>query len=409
MLSEDSIKMKSKSYYKVTMSFVVMVLMLFLNGCGFIDSLDLIKEISFDSNFGTPVESIKGFAGKKIEEPSSPTKEHYIFSGWYIDQEFTEKFVFDKLPSDHIILYAKWDGTIHETPEGLRLLLKDDGFYGIESYVGTNPILIVPESYNGISITSVEILAFKGNHIIESITLPKTITLLRYGSFFSANYLTYFMIPSSVTHMEEEVFFNCVSLSEIEFETGSQLTVIGDRTFYGASALISITIPESVQVIGDFAFAECALLRYVIFDSNEVLTSIGECAFIETNLRFIFIPPSVTTIKFHAFDISKFSTIIYVKSETHPSGWDEHFFDGMAEVEWGSTRKLIYMTYAKPDGQILFVKPAASGTTIVFTYPDSSEGWFQGYYFDQELTLLFTLTTHPNESYTVYAKLVDLN
>lgn len=50
--------------------------------------IDKLKEqttytITFDSKGGSEVKSITAEAGAKIEAPNNPTKENYIFVGWY--------------------------------------------------------------------------------------------------------------------------------------------------------------------------------------------------------------------------------------------------------------------------------------------------------------------------------------
>lgn len=64
--------------------------------------------ITFDTLGGTEVIAISQLSGTNIIAPENPTKTGYIFVGWYIDDEFIEKFEFDTTPEENIILYAKW-------------------------------------------------------------------------------------------------------------------------------------------------------------------------------------------------------------------------------------------------------------------------------------------------------------
>lgn len=66
-------------------------------------------KITFESNGGSIVDSIEGYKDDIITEPDAPTKKYYKFGGWYTDEEFTNKYVFDKMPEENITLYAKWD------------------------------------------------------------------------------------------------------------------------------------------------------------------------------------------------------------------------------------------------------------------------------------------------------------
>ena len=64
--------------------------------------------LSFDTNDGTSVESIKAAYGEKVKEPAAPTKDGFVFDGWYKDSELTEKFDFTKGVTGSAIIYAKW-------------------------------------------------------------------------------------------------------------------------------------------------------------------------------------------------------------------------------------------------------------------------------------------------------------
>ena len=65
--------------------------------------------ITFESNGGSPVESIKAKTDESITKPTDPTKEGHIFKGWYEDKNFSKEFKFDKMPAENITLYAKWE------------------------------------------------------------------------------------------------------------------------------------------------------------------------------------------------------------------------------------------------------------------------------------------------------------
>ena len=68
--------------------------------------------VSFDSNGGSEVASVKVTSGSTIEAPTAPTKEGYTFAGWYKDNNtFQNIFTFgtggEKITAD-ITLYAQW-------------------------------------------------------------------------------------------------------------------------------------------------------------------------------------------------------------------------------------------------------------------------------------------------------------
>ncbi|MFA6800747.1 MAG: InlB B-repeat-containing protein, partial [Acholeplasmataceae bacterium] len=100
--------------------------------------------ITFDSNGGSAVEVISNNGGVSINEPNEPTKDGYVFAGWYSDQEFTLNFTFNYMPYESVILYAKWvdeasytgyyDGAAGLYGDQLESFLYEiihDGFHGV--------------------------------------------------------------------------------------------------------------------------------------------------------------------------------------------------------------------------------------------------------------------------------------
>ena len=68
-----------------------------------------MKEVSFESNGGSAVEPIETLEGQNIVAPVEPTKEGYVFEGWYTDADLTNLFDFNEtLINENIKLYAKW-------------------------------------------------------------------------------------------------------------------------------------------------------------------------------------------------------------------------------------------------------------------------------------------------------------
>lgn len=69
--------------------------------------------ITFDSKGGSEVEAIASGYNEKITKPVDPIKEGFDFAGWYINEEFTEEFVFIKMPAEDFTLYAKWVSNVY--------------------------------------------------------------------------------------------------------------------------------------------------------------------------------------------------------------------------------------------------------------------------------------------------------
>ena len=66
--------------------------------------------VTFNSNGGTKIAPKEVVSGVKIKAPSTPTKDKYLFRGWYEDDTFSIPFDFNNTPiTADITLYAKWE------------------------------------------------------------------------------------------------------------------------------------------------------------------------------------------------------------------------------------------------------------------------------------------------------------
>jgi uncharacterized repeat protein (TIGR02543 family) len=88
-----------------------LIVVLFLSAC---NNNGASFEINFDTNGGSTVKSITYDGSNAITIPDNPTKEGYIFDGWFWDNEtFENPFIANSLLDtpieDEITLYAKWN------------------------------------------------------------------------------------------------------------------------------------------------------------------------------------------------------------------------------------------------------------------------------------------------------------
>lgn len=113
-------------------------------------------KIKFDSCGGSSVEDSSVRAGSVLNEPEKPTKEGYIFDGWYTDRDHTTKYDFSKKVSSSFTLYAKWkeENKINEDNsendkwvDPFTDVKETDWFYNSVKYVNMNGY------FNGVSDT----------------------------------------------------------------------------------------------------------------------------------------------------------------------------------------------------------------------------------------------------------------
>lgn len=64
--------------------------------------------VSFGTDGGTSVKSQTVSKDTRANEPKEPTRDGYIFGGWYTDKNFTKEFDFSEKITKSVKLYAKW-------------------------------------------------------------------------------------------------------------------------------------------------------------------------------------------------------------------------------------------------------------------------------------------------------------
>ena len=86
------------------------------------------------------------------------------------------------------------------------------------------------------------------------------------------------MIPKHVTKIGKYAFSCCNSLTKIDFQSNSELKIIGNRSF-NESSTKSIIIPRSVYIIGSKAFNKCKEIKTIDFQNESELKIIGKKLF----------------------------------------------------------------------------------------------------------------------------------
>lgn len=92
-----------------TLNVIIVVLCAALVICMAIGVANRGYLVSFDSVGGTTVESQKRLYGELLEAPAPPTREGYVFDGWYRDINLTMEWDLDEdTVTEPMTLYAGW-------------------------------------------------------------------------------------------------------------------------------------------------------------------------------------------------------------------------------------------------------------------------------------------------------------
>lgn len=101
-------------YAKVNISvralnIIIIVLALAIVVCMYAGISNAGFQVNFDSQGGTVVESQKRMYGELIEAPEPPTREGYVFDGWYLDRDALRLWNLDQdIVTESVTLYAGW-------------------------------------------------------------------------------------------------------------------------------------------------------------------------------------------------------------------------------------------------------------------------------------------------------------
>ena len=168
----------------------------------------------------------------------------------------------------------------------------------VTGYTGAGGVVTIPETINGLSVTSIGLNAFRNKTSLTSVTIPGSVTSIGSYAFSGCTGLTSVTIPNSVTSIGSEAFRDCTGLISVTIP--NSVTTIEREAFYGCTGLTSLTIGSGVTSIGDNAFAACTGLSSVTIGSG--VTSIGSGMFqLCIRLTSVTIPNSVTSIGDFAF------------------------------------------------------------------------------------------------------------
>ena len=242
---------------RIIFVFAILTMALVLS-CAFVacnktDTTDAPKKeftITFDTQGGSEVKPITIAEGATITLPNNPTKEGYVFAGWYLSNALVEEFNITKTITGNITLYAKWieDSGIRRPSEGLEYSLNSDGNGYTVTGIGTctDKELIIPSEYNAKPVTGIGNSAFSGCTWLTSVIIPDSVTSIGGSAFEDCTGLTSITIPDSVTRIGYSAFDGCIGLTSVTI--GNGVTSIGNNAFDGCSEITSISGSSDVII-----------------------------------------------------------------------------------------------------------------------------------------------------------------
>ena len=171
--------------------------------------------------------------------------------------------------------------------------------------------------------------SFSGCSNIEELDLSNSkLTNIPKGAFAYCKNLKTIKLPSTITSIGDEAFYNCQSLTNIEGLDKCNLKSIGSaafsnckalenldfsqstftdvpsKAFNGCSTLAKITLPNTLTTIGGYAFYACYSIPQLDL-SNTALTTLENYALYQMReTTKLSLPDSISSIGTHAFSVS---------------------------------------------------------------------------------------------------------
>ena len=167
------------------------------------------------------------------------------------------------------------------------------GSITITGYTGPGGDVAIPDTINGLPVTSIGQGAFASCTSLTNVTIPESVTCIGDYAFWNCTRLTTITIPNSVTTIGGWGFESCTSLTTVMIPNG--VTSIGVAAFAWCSSLTSVTIGFGVTNILDGAFADCLSLTAITVDTNSpAYSSVDGALFNKNKTTLVQYPGGVT-------------------------------------------------------------------------------------------------------------------
>ncbi len=123
------------------------------------------------------------------------------------------------------------------------------------SYLGSDEIVVIPESWNGKQITSISSYVFGVQSKVKAIRIADSVKNVLEFAFSMNTNLEIVVCGNGVTELGNSAFQGCTNLRELILNDG--LVKIGHGAIGGCTNLKYVSVPESVTDISHMAFYAC--------------------------------------------------------------------------------------------------------------------------------------------------------
>lgn len=115
-----------------------------------------------------------------------------------------------------------------------------DGSAVITKYTGSSKDVEVPGEIDGAPVEKIGFYAFEAKFLVETITLPESVTCIDEYAFMDCSSLKSINIPDAVTAIERGAFVACTSLGSLDIP--ANVEYIRQEAFTACDGLTSLTV-----------------------------------------------------------------------------------------------------------------------------------------------------------------------
>lgn len=198
-------------------------------------------------------------------------------------------------------LYKGSDGVVFR----YKMDINEISIYSLDSLPEGKTTVSIPSEIEGFLVTSIYPEAFLSSNVSE-IIFPDTIKIIGWGAFDHCDSLEKFNIPRDLEGIHSTAFACCSKLTSITIPGNVYL---GTQSFFGCDNLRTIKLEEGIKSLPAGIFNHCGIKR-------------------------IFLPDSLTEIKYEALDDVPKDMIVHCSKGSFAEKWaKEHNY----QIQYGRT------------------------------------------------------------------------
>lgn len=181
----------------------------------------------------------------------------------YLNEPVASEGDFEFIETSNGIIITKYIGT--DTDVSIPETLRDKTIVALDenAFAGNSTVENVTVLSKAVSIGA---SCFEGCSNLRSISLPETIETIGLNAFKDCVALKDFVMPDHTNVIEDHAFENCSSLVKMVIKEG--VTKVGDYALYGCSSLNALTLPNSMESLGEHSIDVGKQLQYVYYNGT---------------------------------------------------------------------------------------------------------------------------------------------